>query len=66
VDAQLGSVHFDILLNKADLRDQWSLNDELLAGLRSRGWSISPTSARTGDGVEQAFTHLGSRLVHET
>ncbi len=65
VEKQLGPAPFSVLLNKADLRDQWALNDDLIAGLRSRGWSVSNSSALSGEGVETAFIRLGAQLVHE-
>jgi len=64
VEQQLGPVPFGVMLNKADLVDQWAVDDDLRSSLDARGWSLSHTSARTGDGVEQAFSRLGSKLVH--
>jgi len=65
VEKQLGPTPFSVLLNKADLSDQWALNDDLITGLKSRGWSVSESSALSGEGVETAFTRLGAQLVHE-
>jgi len=65
VEQQLGGVPFGVLLNKTDLQGQWALSDDLVDPLNARGWSITPTSALSGDGVEQAFKDLGSQLVHE-
>lgn len=64
VEEQLGEIPFSALLNKTDLQGQWALNDDLVSGLQTRGWSLSRTSALSGDGVEQAFTELGARMVH--
>lgn len=64
VEKQLGPVPFTVLLNKADLISQWSLNEDQTSGLVSRGWSLNQTSALNGEGVEAAFTRLGSQLVH--
>lgn len=65
VEQQLGPTPFSVLLNKADLGEQWALNDGLLAGLDSRGWTFSRTSALNGEGVEDAFGRLGAQLVHD-
>lgn len=65
VEKQLGPTPFSVLLNKADLSEQWALNDGLIAGLDSRGWPVSKTSALNGSGVEAAFSRLGGQLVHE-
>ena len=63
---QLGTRPFAVLLNKSDLKERWALDRDTIAGLKSRGWAVSETSALNGAGVEAAFTHLGTRLVHET
>jgi hypothetical protein len=65
-EKQLGKRPFGVLLNKSDLNDRWALDRERIAGLESRGWTFSETSALNGAGVETAFTQLGSRLVHTT
>jgi len=66
VEEQLGTRPFGMLLNKSDLDDRWALDRERIAGLESRGWALSETSALNGAGVEAAFTRLGSRLIHNT
>lgn len=63
VERQLGQLPFTLLRNKSDLSDQQHLSEEQLSGLRSRGWHSCATSALSGDGVEAAFTQLGSQLV---
>ena len=64
-EEQLGRRPFGVLLNKSDLNDRWALDRDRIAGLESRGWALSETSALNGAGVEAAFTRLGSRLVHQ-
>jgi small GTP-binding protein len=63
VETEYGSLPFVLLLNKNDLTDQWTLGDDEIAGLRNDGWWVQPSSARTGEGVEDAFTHLAVRLT---
>ena len=53
---------FVLLLNKHDLTDRWRLTPELLAPFHALGWSILPTSARTGTGVAEGFAALAERL----
>jgi hypothetical protein len=53
---------FVLLLNKNDLKEQWAIPDSDLAGLRDNGWWVRTTSARTGEGVEDAFTDLAVRI----
>lgn len=63
VDAALGEVPFLLLLNKADLSDQWELDTEKLTDLESKGWPMIKTSAKSGTGVEEAFRTLALRTV---
>lgn len=63
VQAEHGSLPFVLLLNKHDLTDHWEIGDAQLASLREDGWWVRPTSARTGEGVEEAFQHLAAGLV---
>ena len=62
--AEVGDVPFSLLVNKADLGDQWTLDRDRLAGLVAQGWSSRETSALNGSGVEQAFQQLGAQMVH--
>jgi small GTP-binding protein len=64
--ATLGSVPFVLLLNKADLAPRWELDLSVIEGLQQAGWHVVRTSAKTGDGVENAFTWLAGALVANT
>lgn len=59
----VGTVPFILVLNKADLADEWRVDDRALWKLAESGWSIIKTSAKTGDGVEDAFMKLTKRMV---
>jgi small GTP-binding protein len=61
--AELGDVPFVILLNKCDLRHEWQLEESAVSRLRSRGWRVIPTSARTGLGANEAFQTLATDIV---
>jgi small GTP-binding protein len=63
VDADHGSLPFVLLLNKSDLVDQWAISDADIARLRDDGWWVRSGSARTGEGVEEAFTDLALRIT---
>ncbi|MBF6595450.1 MAG: GTP-binding protein [Thermaceae bacterium] len=59
----LGGVPFVLLINKSDLEGQ--LEEGQLEALRARGWTILQTSAKTGQGVEEAFGLLAKRMLAE-
>lgn len=52
-----------LLLNKADLEDDWDISDATVAQLESEGYSPFVTSAKTGANVEQAFVRLAELVV---
>jgi len=59
----LGPVPFFLLANKADLVNEWEVSQDDLDELVRKGWRLITTSAKTGDGVEQAFRLLADALV---
>jgi small GTP-binding protein len=63
VEADFGPLPFVLLLNKNDLREGWVIGEEEIEGLRQSGWWVRSTSARTGDGVDEAFGTLAERVV---
>ena len=62
VEADFGPLPFVLLLNKNDLREDWAIRDDEIEGLRRDGWWVRSTSARTGEGVEDAFGALAERI----
>jgi small GTP-binding protein len=63
VEAEHGSLPFVLLLNKNDLQEQWAISAGELDDLRQAGWSVRASSARTGEGVEDAFRELAVRVA---
>lgn len=64
VDEFFGTeIPFVALLNKTDLTDAWSLADERIAELSASDWTVMKTSAKTGEGVEDAFLTLTRMIV---
>src|SRR5262245_45458219 len=63
VTSEIGPVPFLLLLNKADLLNDWDLSQEPVESLQQAGWAILRTSAKTGEGVEEAFQVLAERMV---
>ena len=63
VTDQLGQVPFVVLLNKSDLTAEWALDDDAAGDLAADGWTVTRTSAKTGEGVEAAFDILAERML---
>ncbi|MGB0909806.1 MAG: Rab family GTPase [Nitrospirales bacterium] len=61
----LGDVPFVVVVNKADLSDQWEIPKETVENLEARGWVVIEGSAKTGEGVEKAFSILAKHMVDE-
>jgi len=57
----IGRVPFILVLNKADLIDQWEIDEH---ALDDRKWTIIRTSAKTGTGVEEAFLALARTMAN--
>src|ERR1700678_875370 len=57
---QLGPVPFVLLLNKADPRDRWEIQQSAIA---EYGWRTFETSAKAGSGVEEMFLALAEKLL---
>jgi len=59
-----GDVPFIVAINKADLKDEhWQVEEEQLRALENDGATIILTSAKTGDGVEEAFQQLTRNIL---
>ncbi|MBS1873556.1 MAG: GTP-binding protein [Acidobacteria bacterium] len=59
----IGEAPFVLLLNKHDRLEDWALQEGSVAGLIKNGWDVRAVSAKSGDGVEDAFLSLAARLV---
>ncbi|MBE9561768.1 MAG: GTP-binding protein [Proteobacteria bacterium] len=65
VQKQIGDKPFVILLNKADLKDQWEMDRELLEGKVKQGWKLLATSAKNGMNIEKAFLKLALLMTDQ-
>ena len=63
VEQHLGPVPFVLVLNKADLSSEWDIDESALAALAARGWRAIKGSAKTGEGVDEAFLTLATTLL---
>ena len=59
----IGDVPFVLAINKADLRAEWEIDAAAVSALAARGWRILDTSAKTGQGVEEAFQLLARLML---
>ena len=63
VTAEIGSVPFLFLFNKTDLKEDWDIPEQSIEDLQDAGHVVLRTSAKTGEGVEEAFQTLAQRMV---
>ena len=61
----IGDVPFVLVINKSDLVSAWDVDDRVIDELTARGWRVILGSAKTGAGVDDAFTFLARALVGE-
>jgi small GTP-binding protein len=63
VQDEVGERPFLLLVNKADLKDTWEIQESAWQELAGEGWTILETSAKSGDHVEEAFLSLTKRML---
>jgi small GTP-binding protein len=59
----IGNAPCVLALNKADLSAEWQVDERSLLQVAETGWPVFRTSAKTGDGVEAAFTTLTRAML---
>jgi small GTP-binding protein len=64
VEQSVGRIPFVCVLNKVDLADMWEIDDGMLREIASRGWPLLRTSAKTSEGVEEAFQTLARCILY--
>ncbi|MGE0128600.1 MAG: Rab family GTPase [Blastocatellales bacterium] len=62
VNENIGALPFIFIINKADLSSEWEIDDQAIAECEGQGWTVVKTSAKTGEGVEEAFMKLAENL----
>ncbi len=62
VQKKVGNIPCYFLVNKTDLQDEWEVTPSMIDALRTQGIKTLLTSAKTGAGVEEAFTMLGQDM----
>jgi GTP1/Obg family GTP-binding protein len=63
VQESIGNAPFVLVLNKADLAEEWELGHDTIEELSKQGWTCLKASAKTGLGVEEAFLSLVGKMM---
>jgi len=63
VEESIGAIPFVLVLNKTDLAEAWDLPAELEQDFSTKGWTVLRASAKTGLGVEEAFSALAVKMI---
>lgn len=63
MDRDLGPLPFVFVVNKKDLVDAWQADAARLDAMRPRSLAVVTASAKTGEGVEDAFHRLAEAVV---
>jgi len=65
VEETIGSIPFVFIINKADLANEWEIDEQAIIECQNTGWTVIKTSAKTGEGVEEAFNLLAETLLKQ-
>jgi len=61
--SEVGEIPTVLMVNKADLEDDWELDRGQLDDLAEEGWQVFETSAKLGSNVNRAFQTLALQLL---
>jgi len=61
--SEVGALPFVFVVNKCDLVNDWQFDPALELQLIAKHWTILRTSAKTGEGVEEAFSQLTGKML---
>jgi small GTP-binding protein len=59
---EIGPVPFVFVINKCDLVDEWEVDSELEQRIATKQWTCLRSSAKSGEGVDQAFSLLAHKI----
>lgn len=65
VTEEIGDLPFIFVVNKADLTDDWEIDQRTLDEFGGQGWSVLQSSAKTGACVEEAFSLLAQKILEK-
>jgi small GTP-binding protein len=58
----VGNIPFVVLFNKSDLTNEWEITNDAFTELSHKDWSWLKASAKTGEGVDEAFLTLIAKM----
>lgn len=63
INRDIGQLPFVLVVNKKDLLGEWRVQASRLEAFRPRSVAVMTSSAKTGEGVEEAFHRLAESIV---
>ncbi|MBS1791007.1 MAG: GTP-binding protein [Acidobacteria bacterium] len=58
----IGEIPFVFIVNKTDLQTEWEIDDQAITDCHAANWNVIKSSAKTGEGVEEAFKLLAEKI----
>ncbi len=63
ISNEFGRLPHLLVINKADLAENWNVDMQQIEKLKQQGWQIMHTSAKTGEHVEEMFLELTRKML---
>jgi small GTP-binding protein len=63
VREEVGIVPFVFVMNKCDLLQDWEVDSDFESQIAAKNWNVLRSSAKTGEGVEGAFSLLARKML---
>jgi small GTP-binding protein len=60
---EVGAIPFVFVINKCDLLQDWEIDSALESEIGTKKWNVLRSSAKTGEGVEEAFSLLAQKML---
>lgn len=64
VDQEIGELPFILIFNKSDLAEEIKIERSAIDHFAGQGFEVLETSAKTGQGVEEAFLSLTKKILN--
>lgn len=63
IQETVGTIPCILVVNKSDLSSEWEIDKSELDDLATNHWEIIHSSAKSGEGVEEAFQSLARQMI---